>query len=74
MFDDEVEHWAATVGPGAQMQGDAIRGNFDESGRFGNDRFRALGTCVEHVRRIAGSNSKGMTSEPRSTTVLFMQA
>lgn len=40
------------------MKGDTLSGDFDESRCFGNDRFGAFGTCVEHVRRIASSNSE----------------
>lgn len=58
MLDHEVDHGAATVRPGVQVQSDAVRCYLDEPSRLGDDRFRAFGAGVEHVGRIAGPDSK----------------
>lgn len=62
VLDDKVQHGAAAIGPGAQVEGDAVGRHFDEPSCLGDDRFRALGARVEHVRRVAGSNSTEMAT------------
>lgn len=49
VFNNEVQHGAATIRPGTQVQSDAIRGYFDESRRFGDDRFGTLCARVQDV-------------------------
>lgn len=59
VFDHKVVHWAATIMPGVEVEGDGSGGHLDETMDFGDLWLVALSACVQDVGGFASSNPDG---------------